>query len=160
VLGEHLAVSRVLYGEIIDEETCVIHRDHVEGVPSIAGRLRVADFGEETVAAYRRRETLVIEDTETDPRLPGPARSSFRAIGVRANVSLGLVKGGRWVAVFGAHHRSPRHWTPAEVELIEETAERTWAEVERGRAEEALRASEEKYRALFDSIKAGSRKRR
>ncbi len=34
----------------------------------------------------------------------------------------------------------------------EETAERTWAAVERARAEAALRASEEKYRALFEQM--------
>ena len=53
-----------------------------------------------------------------------------------------LVKAGRLVAVLSLHHATPRHWTPAQVGLAEEVAERTWAAVERARAEEALRQSE------------------
>ncbi len=49
----------------------------------------------------------------------------------------------------------PRVWKPAEIDLVKETAERTWAAVERARVEAALRASEGKYRTLFDSIDQG-----
>jgi signal transduction histidine kinase len=44
--------------------------------------------------------------------------------------------------VLSLHHASPRHWTDSQVQLAEEVAERTWAAVERARAEEALRHSE------------------
>ena len=36
---------------------------------------------------------------------------------------------------------SPRVWTPDEIELVKETAERTWEVIERARAEEQLRAT-------------------
>ncbi len=36
---------------------------------------------------------------------------------------------------------SPRDWTPDEIELVKETAERTWEVIERARAEEQLRAT-------------------
>jgi PAS domain S-box-containing protein len=51
------------------------------------------------------------------------------------------------------HHGSPRLWTPEETALVSETAERTWAAIERARAEEALRESEENLRLLIKSIK-------
>ena len=63
-----------------------------------------------------------------------------------------LIKGGRFVVAVGVHQDVPRDWTAQEVRLVEETAERTWAAVERARAEDALRESEEKYRTLFTSI--------
>jgi len=36
---------------------------------------------------------------------------------------------------------SPRVWTPDEIELVKETAERTWEVIERAHAEEQLRAT-------------------
>jgi PAS domain S-box-containing protein len=65
------------------------------------------------------------------------------------------VKDGRLVAALGVNQVRPRAWTAAEVALVEETAERTWAAVGRARAEEALRRSEERYRTLFEKIDEG-----
>jgi PAS domain-containing protein len=41
-----------------------------------------------------------------------------------------------------------REWTADEILLIKEVAERTWAAAERAKAEEALNASEERFRAF------------
>ena len=49
----------------------------------------------------------------------------------------------------------PRAWTPADIAAVQEVAERTWAAVERARAERALRESEERHRSLFESIDEG-----
>jgi signal transduction histidine kinase len=46
-----------------------------------------------------------------------------------------------------ASQSTPRTWTPQQVALVKEVAERTYATVERAKAEEALRAREERYRA-------------
>lgn len=40
---------------------------------------------------------------------------------------------------------TPRRWTAAEIDLIDETADRLWSAVQRGRAEVALRDSEERF---------------
>src|SRR5262249_20787977 len=61
--------------------------------------------------------------------------------GVHAYVTVPLVKEGVWVAVIAVNSIAPRAWTVDEVVLIEKTAERTWAAVERARAESALRES-------------------
>ncbi len=45
---------------------------------------------------------------------------------------------------------TPREWTELEVELAAETAERTWAAVERANAEDALHHSEERYRGYLE----------
>jgi transposase len=71
-----------------------------------------------------------------------------------------LVKGGRFVAALGVHQHAPRGWTPEEVALVEETAERTWAALERARAEEALRESEEKYHTESGCILPGMNEKR
>ncbi|MFT3880610.1 MAG: ATP-binding protein [Gemmatales bacterium] len=66
-----------------------------------------------------------------------------------------LVKEARFVTGMTVHVSTSRVWTPEEVALIEEVAERTWAAVEQTRAETAVRLSEKKYRTLFDSMDEG-----
>lgn len=51
-------------------------------------------------------------------------------------------KGGRFVAELVVHNTEPRQWTQKEITLVEETAEHTWAAVERARAEKVLWESE------------------
>jgi PAS domain-containing protein len=125
--------------------------------------LDAADFSQLTIDSYLSGKPVIINDVSADPRLSEEERDAFQSIQVAANISLGLVKDGKWVAAFGAHHKEPRNWTPLEISLMEETAERTWAAVERAKAEEALieindqlaQSAEEKYRLLFNLIDQG-----
>ena len=149
ILGENLAVDRCGYCKVGESATWITcHRDyHAPGMPSFAGTYRVDDFGKSIVDPLRTGETVAIDD--------GAEHPAFAAADTRAVVGAPLVKEGALVAIFFVHHRQPRHWTQPEVALIEEVAERTWEAVERARAEEALRESEEKYRTLFTSIDEG-----
>lgn len=81
-------------------------------------------------------------------------RSLYRVRSVRAIVGVPLVKGGRLVAMLGISNATVRHWTAVEIGSIEETAERTWAAVERARAEAALRDSEEQQRLTTELVPA------
>ncbi len=87
--------------------------------------------------------------------LSASERAAYADVAVGAQVCVPLLKEGRLAAILAVHQAEARAWTAGEVTLIEETAERTWAAVERARAEEALRESEAKYRALFGSIDEG-----
>ena len=69
-----------------------------------------------------------------------------------AFINVPVIKNGLPVGLFSIVQSKPRKWTATEIWLLEETAERTWAAVERAKAEEALSKSEEKYRTLFTSI--------
>jgi GAF domain-containing protein len=50
-----------------------------------------------------------------------------------------LVRDGRLIAALCVSHRSARAWSPEEVELIKDTAGRTWEAIERARAEGLVR---------------------
>jgi PAS domain S-box-containing protein len=78
--------------------------------------------------------------------------ASLGAIGVRALVSVPLVKDGRFVLNLNVHRTEPHAWTDAEVELIKAVAERTWGAVERAQAEAALRESEAQFRLMADAV--------
>ncbi len=139
VLGEHLHADRVAYFEVNDEDY-VIQRDYTASVPHLAGRYPTASFGPRLLGKYRAGQTAVAGDVETDPQLAPAQKAAFAAIQTRAYVGVPLVKRGKFVAGLAVHMAGPRIWTPAEVSLIEETAERTWAAGERARAEaETLR---------------------
>ncbi|MBC7843950.1 MAG: PAS domain-containing protein [Gemmatimonadaceae bacterium] len=143
VLGEHLGANRVVYFEIRDDNY-VIERDYTAGVRSIAGRYPVASFGPAVRAALLAGRTIIEADATTHPDRPSVEREAFGAIDVRGHVDVPLVKGGRFVAGMTVQVCSRRDWSQHEVALIEETAQRTWAAVERVRAEVALRQSEER----------------
>lgn len=151
VLGEHTGANRVLYGEVVDERTVFIRRNYVDGLFPLEVTLDAEEFGRDLIAAYKQREKVIFSDVRTDPRLGDDERRSYRGIGLVANASLGLVKGGRWVAAMGLHQASPREWTPLEVLLLEDTAERTWAAVERARAEAGLRERDEQLQAFGEA---------
>lgn len=141
LLGDYLRVARAFYAEVEpDGEHVLVARDYrAAGVASVVGRHHLNSFGPALVGELRAGRTLAVADVVAEEGLSEDERSAYRAIGVQAFAGVPLVKGARFVAAFGVHQSAPRRWTEEEVELIEEIAERTWAAVERARAEEALR---------------------
>ncbi|KAB8332441.1 PAS domain S-box protein [Scytonema tolypothrichoides VB-61278] len=145
-LGHHLGVGRCGYGEVdATGAFLIIERDWTDGImASLRGTLCLDDFGSESelIAAYRAGRTVILNDALADARTRG-VEDAFDAIGgLRASLAVPLLKEGRWVSVFYVQQTLPRQWTPDEEALVREVAERTWAAVERARAEAALRESE------------------
>jgi PAS domain S-box-containing protein len=147
LLGEHLGANRVAYFEIRGTDY-VVERDFAQGVPSLAGRYPTESFGLALLARLKAGGTMVEYDTMADPARTAGELAAFAGIQVYAYIVVPLVKGGNFVAGFAALSATPRQWTFGEVALVEETAGRTWAAVERARAEEALRESEGRFRFL------------
>lgn len=147
-LGRHVGAARAGYAEM---DTCgrilrVTH-DWTDGeLPRRTGQTRPLDtFGVAGAAELRAGRVIAIEDCLSDPRTAGDeAAAIWASIGIRALVAAPLVKAGHFVAFFYVHDTGPRRWSAAEVELVRDVAERTWAAVERARAEEARRGSEER----------------
>ncbi len=154
VLGEHLGANRVAYFEISGPDY-VVDRDFANGVESLAGRYSVLSFGAELLESFLAGRTVVETDATNNPDRSKGEQAAFDAIRVRGHVNVPLVKAGKFVAGMTVHVGEPRDWTMEEVALIEQTAEQTWAAVERARAERALRLSEERFRSLFESMDEG-----
>ncbi|MGE5526559.1 MAG: PAS domain S-box protein [Rhodospirillaceae bacterium] len=152
ILAKELHVAHALYGEMDpDGEHIMIQSDYANGVPNVTGRYRISDFGSFLLDEFRAGRTVVAPDGAADPRLSEAQRKRYASVGVRAFVSVPLMKNGRFVGILSVNHVDPRNWTNEEIELIEEVAERTWAAVERAKAEAALRASEQRLRALVEA---------
>jgi PAS domain S-box-containing protein len=154
VLAEHLGTERASYAEVDSErQEFVVSRDyHAPGLPSIAGRYPVETFGAAFNASPSPGRAFAVTDVLADPSRGTAELAGYAALGVRAFAAVPLMKDGRLVASFGVHQSVPRVWTPDELVLLEETAERTWAAVERARAEAALRASEERFHTMADNM--------
>jgi PAS domain S-box-containing protein len=156
VLGEHLGATRALYFEAEPNgEWLVTIGGYTHNAPPMKERVRMDDFGIHIRSSFREGKTLVVEDVSQDRQVNSAELAAFQEIGVGAYIAIPLAKGGRIVAVLGIHQDRPHKWTAEDVALSEATAERTWAALEQGRAETALRNSEEKYRNLFNSMDEG-----
>lgn len=153
ILGEHLQASRVFYGET-DEEYIYVSADFCREVSSFVGTHRLDDFNAVLMNRLRGGEPSVVPDVEAE-EINDHELHIYKAVEVCAYVGLPLIKEGRMAAVLAVHQNKPRNWTEAEVGLIEETAERTWAAVEWARAEQARRSSEDRYGVMMDSIDEG-----
>jgi PAS domain S-box-containing protein len=147
ILGEGLCVARSLYYEI-DKGDYVTTADYSRGVPSLVGRYPTTSFGHNLLERQMRGETIVVPDVAL-VHSADEARG-FADMQIGAYVGVPLVKNGHFVAGFAVHATTPRVWTPGEVSLVEEIAERTWAAVERARAEAALHAAHDTFRHLVN----------
>ena len=151
-LGLHLKVNRALYFEVqADGDTVRTGPAYLDGVAALPPLQRMSDFGV-VIAQYRRNESSVAHDVLADPLIGPTVTDRYAAIDVRAGIGVPLLKEGRIVSIIGVHQAKPRMWTATDVALIKAVAERTWEAVERARAEAALCASEEMYRALFSEM--------
>ncbi|WP_373538895.1 GAF domain-containing protein [Chamaesiphon sp.] len=154
VLGEHLDANRVAYFEVRSGNYAV-DRDYVNGVTPILGNYPIDSFGEKLLEAYRSGRAVFESDIAADSDLSSAEQAGYAAIQIGAYIGVPLIKGGEFVAGLAVHASAPRVWTSDEVAIVEEVAERTWAALERARAEVALRESEAKYRTLFQSMDQG-----
>jgi PAS domain S-box-containing protein len=150
MVGEHLRANGCSYGEICGEEV-VLSGAWGRDVAAMPKRFAFTEFGAALVEEYLAGRAIVVEDIENNPRLGKAVRERLRATRVAAFINITLLKGDRGGAVFGVQSAIPRAWTASEVELIRDVAERTWAAVERARAEAALRDSEERFRQFAEA---------
>lgn len=155
LLGEHLSLSVCAYADMDeDQDGFTIRGDWAApGSTSIVGHYSLADFGRLAVANLGAGLPLVVNDNLRE--LAPEEAATFQNIGIAATICMPLVKEGRLTALMAIHDRVPRVWTEAELNLLREVTARSWAHIERVAALAELRASEARYRTLFDTVEAG-----
>ncbi|HEX7887966.1 MAG TPA: chemotaxis protein CheB, partial [Ramlibacter sp.] len=139
VLGEHLGIARAQYYEVDAGGEFVDARGgYAQSGRPQAGRTRLDAFGPGPREAYLAGRTFVVEDTAA-PAIAPEQRHIYEASDTRSAVGTPLTKDGRLVAVLALSHHTPRAWSPADVAIVEDTAERVWAAAQRAQVEAALR---------------------
>ncbi len=156
MVGEALKLDCVFLSTIDLEAdaTTVLREWTPHGKPFTGGTHKLSSFGAPLVAAVAGGRTMAVADVTVQEETRAQT-DQYAAMDVRAFVCVPLIRRGVLTRILGAISTAPREWHPDQVTMLEEAAERTWDAVERARAVEGLRASEEKYRTLFNSLDEG-----
>ena len=153
-LVAYLRLSRCLLVEIDEQarEAQVLY-DHDESHKlSLAGSYPIEEFFvEDEQRELLAGRTLAIADVKQGPRVKDAADRSA-ALGAGAIANAPYVSHDQRTFVLSAIHDMPHQWRPDEVELLTELASRVYVRLERARAEEALRVSEQEFRSLAEAV--------
>lgn len=154
LVGEHMSISNCAYADMdCDQDGFTIRGDwSAEGSPHITGHYSLKDFGELAVRSLSAGKPLVINDNRTE--IAPHEAATFQAIGIAATICMPLVKEGRLTALMAIHDKVPHSWTAKELALIREVTERSWAHIERVRADAELVDSREELRQANENLEA------
>jgi PAS domain S-box-containing protein len=151
LLAEHLDAARCHYIEFEEERGLAVIRSETVrcDAPSELGQYNLAEFAN-SYAIMRRGAPVIANDFE-EVALEEDALALLRKRRVRSYIGIPLVKDGQLVASLTVNDKRPRCWTKADVRAVTDTAERTWAAIQRAQAASALRESEQLARTLLDA---------
>jgi PAS domain S-box-containing protein len=141
-LGQHLRASVVACADMgVDQDQMNIRGDWAaDGSRSIVGTYSLGAFGKTVNAALRAGRPFITFDTLAEL---GPDEGrALLDLGLGATVCMPYLKDGQLTALMAVHQKTPREWTNEELSLIAEATDRSWAHVERVRAEAVLCESE------------------
>jgi PAS domain S-box-containing protein len=157
ILGESLGASRVIYTEVVSGgQEVIVHGNYTNGVAQLKGRYQLEEYRRNLTADHQAGRTQVVTDIPHNPQYTDAQKARYHEIDIAAHIDVPLIKNNQFVALLAVHQSTPRQWTETEVKLVEETAERTWADVERAYAQTALRESEAKLQLALDAAKMGT----
>ena len=155
-LGEHLGAGRCGFGTITaDGDTVSVESDWSGGLGTLAGEARLLDsFGPDLIADLRRGETIVVTDSDTDPRT-SDFSAGWDSIGTHALIVCPLLRDGLLETILYVHNGTPRPWSVGEIALVEDVALRVREAVDRARSEAALKASREELELATRAAELG-----
>lgn len=151
-IAHYLNLSHCLLVQVDEEagQVHVLHDHHAPDLPSLEGAYQLADFHtDQELQQLAVGQTVVISDVRRSPRAASAA--GFEALHIRALLTVPYVSEGRWAFALSAQHRHTYAWRADEIELLSDLAAGIYLRLERARAEEALRQSEARYRALVEA---------
>lgn len=129
---------------VAQDRADVTHQARRGPAPELPPTLRLSDFPD----AFRQTldRTLIFNDIVHAPELPEFDRRNMAALGLGAMITVPLRRGPMNVIwSLTAMSLQPRTWTTSEIALVQEASERTWAAMERARAEAYIKESEARF---------------
>ncbi|KAA9357256.1 ATP-binding protein [Larkinella humicola] len=153
LLEQYLGNTQIQFIPMTGQEV-IIHAVHGSHQPLRMDTFRSMTLGVKSLDSDRGGQVQVVADVAMDPVHTLAERAELQAAQIGAYITVPLVKKQQWVATLTILSIQARSWTLSEVELIQETAERTWTVLERSRTETALGQSEEQLRQLLANLES------
>lgn len=141
-IGHRLGAAWCVFVERSEslDEPVIVQGWNAPGVAPLRGGCHLyAMLKPEQLARTDAGEPTVVVDVRSDPRVND---DSCTSLGLGSFVIVPICREQGWRFLLGVGHDQPRTWRSDELALLLEVAERTWARLERARAEAAVRASQ------------------
>ena len=143
LLGLHLQASRVMVGAVVGEANWVVGQSYANGVQQIEGSYNLDDYVPRLLlAALKSGQDIVVPDMAGDDAYTESEKAASARLEIGANLLIPIMRNGALAAVVDVHQKTAREWTPEDISITREIAERTWTAVEHARAEKSLLAKE------------------
>jgi two-component sensor histidine kinase len=136
IVGETLKVERAAFGRF-DATGAYLDVEPdwtADGIASVAGRHRTADFGQNLQQRLLGGQPLVITDVTTDPVTAGLTEALLK-LDIRSLVNVPVIEHGRTVAMLIVHAKQPRAWPLETLTYLRNIADRIETGIARLRAE-------------------------
>lgn len=153
MVGVHFRAAVCAISEVDEAQGIVILRyvwNH-QGAQSPSVVAKIHFHSEHIEALMRSGNPEVVTDVAT---LPEAFAANMAALKIGAYVNLPFVREGQWRATLSIIDSKPRAWRDDEIQLMHDLTFRIWTRLERARAEEALRKSEERMTKLLTLMPA------
>jgi PAS domain S-box-containing protein len=151
---DHFAADRCYYCAIENGDIVVRRDASAEDLPSIKGRYPLPSFPI-FQRIVKQGAPMVVSDVRSTELLDEDLKAICTSLDIFSFIDVPVVKAGGVVGIMSLNQAVPRSWSRAEVELVQEIAERVWAAVERTRSEVALRNSEARFQQFANASAAG-----
>lgn len=148
-IGKHFGLSHCHFVELDqDRKTGVVNYGWQRSdIQEIKDSRRMSDFlSPEFREKMQAGMPVIVSDVWNDPIADG---KSLAAIDIGAFLTVPLVRNDDWLYWLGLYHSEAHDWRNDEIELARELTARIWTRLERARAEEALRESEQYLKQLL-----------
>lgn len=157
ILARRLGAEHVVYWEVTADDEVIARAEFAsEGITNFADARRwLSDYDDRMAAELRAGQSTWRDDVEAEPGVTPEQLKAYVAAQTRSWAVVPLVKDDELVATLGINFVDPHEWTPDEITLIEDVAERTWAAVERGLAEQRVLERESRHRTLLENMEQG-----
>ncbi|MCB0111994.1 MAG: PAS domain S-box protein, partial [Caldilineaceae bacterium] len=153
-LARYLNLSRCDFSVVQEEAdriTTIYDWRVNDELPSMLGEHQISTFlSAAGRQQYRMGQMTVVNDVRHDPLISAPPELMAQ-LGIGAVVDAPYVEEGRWTFLLSACRPQAGMWHADEIELLRDLTGRIYIRLERARAEEALRKSEEHLRLATDA---------
>ena len=139
----YFKADRCYYCEI-ENNIAFISRDAAEDkFPSISGMSSELHSLPILKAVIDAGKPFVIQNVHDSDKIDDSLKKQYTDLQIISFLGVPVINDRKPVSILCITQSTPRQWTESEIQLAEEVAERTWAAVEKAKAEDANRANKE-----------------